>query len=539
MMMRCQGSGIMTSDAEYSRWGGRPRSTDLVLRPHRRQFVIGPHPYQPFNDWSCTRMDDALYLSHCPDLRVGWASDGDGTCWALLGIAVQTVKERPDPLTSLSRSSSGDVPRLYSSWAGRWTLTGSGELHLDASGLLGCYYGMDRDGGMWATSSPALIGALTGAETYREPQKLRYESGISWLPPPQSRFQGVRRLLPSQVLHLGNGSVRPRALVPELERRLVFDEAVTELADALTTALALVSKLSELTWLGLTAGADSRTMLAVASAKKAPVCPYTRISPRMSAADLVMPPQLARAVGYDHRFIRAPARPSDRWQLVREHGADHVSRGDVAPLLRGDRDGLLGISLGGHGFSLAKGFADWRRLPAKLTDPESGTQRIAEILMEPADSHALTGIREWLAWVQETPDDRIDWRDRLFIEQRQAGWLSAKEQAYDLLRLERFPILNSARNHALLLGLPESQRLGDRIPTTLMRGLAPALLEYPLNPPDRNFLFVRPAHVMRRSLSRSCRRLLRRAPIIFWQRYLKPSRLAAPRADDNATARGS
>ena len=173
----------MRSDAEEGRRSTGHLGTDTVLRPHRRQFVIGPRPYRPFDDWFCTGLDDARYLSHCAELRVSWARDGDGTCWALLGLAVQTLERRPDPLTSLARSSTRDVPRLYSSWAGRWALIGSGELHLDASGLLGCYYGMDRDGGMWATSSPALIGSLAGAEPYGKTRKLRYESGISWFPP--------------------------------------------------------------------------------------------------------------------------------------------------------------------------------------------------------------------------------------------------------------------------------------------------------------------------------------------------------------------
>ena len=252
-------------------------------------------------------------------------------------------------------------------------------------------------------------------------------------------------------------------------------------------------------------------MLAIASAHGIPLQPYTRLTPRMSAADRIMPPQLAECVGYDHRYVHAPVPPPDRWHYVQEHAAEHVSRGDAAPFLRGERDQLTGISLGGHGFSLAKGFADWRRLPPTLPDPRSGARLLGDFLGEPADSDALIGIRDWLTWVRETPDGQLDWRDRLFMEQRQAGWLSAKEQLYDLLRLERFPILNASRNHALLLRIPERERLGERIPTALVSRFAPGLLEYPLNPPDRHFVLVRPGHVFRRNVLRLCRRLAARA----------------------------
>lgn len=88
-------------------------------------------------------------------------------------------------------------------------------------------------------------------------------------------------------------------------------------------------------------------------------------------------------------------------------------------------------------------------------------------------STEVAGIREWLQWAIANPQEHLDWRDRFFIEQRQAGWLSSKEQLYDLTKLERFPILNAARNYALLLGLEESQRLGSLVQVELLRRLNP------------------------------------------------------------------
>lgn len=58
---------------------------------------------------------------------------------------------------------------------------------------------------------------------------------------------------------------------------------------------------------------------------------------------------------------------------------------------------------------------------------------------------------------------------------------------YDLTRLERFPILNAARNYSLLLGLEENQRLGSLVQVELIRRIAPELLKYPFNPNDEYF----------------------------------------------------
>ena len=55
------------------------------------------------------------------------------------------------------------------------------------------------------------------------------------------------------------------------------------------------------------------------------------------------------------------------------------------------------------------------------------------------------------------------------------------------VKLERFPVLNAARNYSLLLSLQQSQRLGSLVQVELIRQLAPELLKYPCNPPDEYF----------------------------------------------------
>ena len=171
----------------------------------------------------------------------------------------------------------------------------------------------------------------------------------------------------------------------------------------------------------------------------------------------------------------------NRRAVVADHSGGHVSEGDALPVLSGVRDGMTGVSFGGHGLEIASGFANWRRLPPELPPPKEGARQFAVLMKEPEDSPAVEGLREWLEWVHETPLPHLDWRDRLFLEQRNAGWFSAKEQLYDLTRLERFPILNSARNYSLLLGVAEEYRQGSQIQVELIRRLHSALLDYPFN----------------------------------------------------------
>ena len=48
-------------------------------------------------------------------------------------------------------------------------------------------------------------------------------------------------------------------------------------------------------------------------------------------------------------------------------------------------------------------------------------QAIAMVCGEPLTSSALAGLEDWLRWVRATPIASLDWRDRMFIEQRQAA----------------------------------------------------------------------------------------------------------------------
>lgn len=450
------------------------------MRLHRRQFVLGPTSFRAHEDWHSRQIDAPTWLSYCPALRALWSTDADGRDWVILGLAIETLEAEPEPRQQISRTPTADVPALYASWAGRWALVGRGQIYLDASGLLGCFYGSDADTRFWASSSPALLAEvlspvdISGADDRR----LQYEVGISWYVPPRSRLAGIYRLLPSQVLEIEQRSVRPRALMPEIAPDRDPEAAVTKIVRSLRTTIARLAGVSDTLWLGLTAGYDSRLMLALSERAGVPIQPFTRISARTSVADRLLPPKLARACGYAHVVMRRRKYFPERQRFIREHSADRVSAGDAEPFIKGIRDGMAGIFFGGHGF------ARLRQLPSTFESAEAGARQLAQLFQEPTTSSAVAGLKEWLEWALKYPQAHLDWRDRFFIEQRQASWLSAKEQLYDLMPLERFPILNSAKNYATLLGIPESKRLSSIIQTKIIHQVAPSLLQYPFNPKD-------------------------------------------------------
>jgi hypothetical protein len=461
--------------------------SDLKFKPHHRQFVIGSQPFFPDRDWCCRQLDRSIWISYCPNLRIGWARDRDGVIWGLLGLAVQTAI-KIDPLTQISQLSSDEVVENYSNWAGRWLSLGNGQIHLDANGLLGCFYGTNSQGETWISSSCVLLAQILQIKT-EDPRSLKYSQGISWYTPPRSCFQGIKKLLASQILDFRQNKLIPRPLMPDIAPDRDYEETIGLVRDSLVTALQNLGQQPQKLWLGLTAGYDSRLMLAIACCAEIEFTTFTRVAGRMSLADRILPPQLAKECRIPHLFLRnkPPKEQLARQQLVKEHSADSVSTGDAEPFVMGVRDGLEGIAFGGHGFAIASGFHTLRQLPATFESPQTGAEQIAALFNEPTDSSATAGLQEWLTWVQAHPQQHLDWRDRFFLEQRQAGWLSAKEQVYDLNSLERFPLLNAGRIYSLLLSIPEPQRLGSLVQIALLKQLAPELLKYPFNPPDTHF----------------------------------------------------
>ncbi len=489
----------------------------MSIKPHRKQFLIAPRPIELGDDWSCMSFGDK-YLCHQEDLNVSKAVDADGRPWILLGRAIEVEADRSGAREALQSARTSDVPRLSQSWAGRWLLIEPDHIFTDACGLLGCLYTTDPEGALWVSSSPMLLAehAFDGTPKILDDRRLKHELGISWFPPPRTRYDAIRRLLPSQTLSLKSSDVAPRPLLPDIGETKNYGQALDWLTSCLQTVMArLRQEVAGPLWLGLTAGYDSRLMLAIAAKSGIDIQPYTRLTPRMLVADRMLPPELCKLAGYRHHTMIDQRTAVDRLDQLKRHAGDNVALHDATPFLSGVRSAMSGLTFGGHGFALAGGFGNWRQLPSQLPGPGDATRLFLQQCQEPLDSPAAFGLRQWFEWIEEHPQPHLDWRDRLFLEQRQTGWLAAKEQIYDMETLERFPILNCAQIYACLLAIDTDKRVGSLIQEDMIRLLSPDLAALPFNPPDRSYLTRAPHRVFQRRwffLSRRAARRLEQTP---------------------------
>jgi hypothetical protein len=460
---------------------------------HRRQFVLGPEPWREHPDWSVVELPGLGVLSSCPTLPVQVVSAADGVSWALLGLALQSDPARPDPAAEIAATTSSDVSRLSATWAGRWVIAGDGKVYSDAGALLGCYYWRkpaEAGSGVWVSSSSALLGRAAAAYgAAPSPHELAHGRGLDWFPPPQSRFSSVRRLLPSRLLNLGTGQPEPRAWLPDIATGLSYDAALAELEQRLVTPLKkLPVRAGTTVWVPLTAGFDSRLVLAAAMRAGLPVRTYTNYRRRLSLADLELPPHLARAAGVPHEWHRPGRVRPEAERAYDEHSGGETAGVDRGYFARGQWDFARegDIVLRGGCFEVGRCYY-YRRLPAPTGPRPPDAVTIAQGLREAPGTPAAHALAEWIAAAEQIPVPGLDWRDRFYLEQRLAGWLSALEQSLDITVAERVHVANAGATYAVLLGLPENVRASGQHQRDLVARLAPPLAEFPFNPPEEAF----------------------------------------------------
>jgi hypothetical protein len=466
------------------------------MQVHRRQFVIGPRPITLVPGWMTTPLPHGGYLSHCPDLPVASTIDAHDNVWYLLGLAIQTDATQGDPITALSTATPATVHTVSQSWAGRWILIGAGTLTMDAGGLLGCFYGRKETKHgtteLWVSSSAAVLAEVLAVEP--TPVRAIYHAvGIDWYPPPHARLRSLRRLLPSQVLVLTTGELRARRLLPHHAHPVPYDQVLDTLQQYLVTALRQAATLATTLWLPLTAGYDSRLLLAAATYAGIPVRTYTHVHPAIRAADQTIPPQLAAAVGVRHALYCGGAFNKARVAAYDRHTGGQCVDRDRYYLAheyftwcqKGD------LILGGGCFEIGRCLLwDSFPTPGLQVHPPSAETIVREYQhgfnpswIKRIDPSLVQALDAWIAWTQQTAHDELDWRDRFYLEQRMGGWLSAIEQSLDVLAAVRVQVANSQVYFAQVLQIAPEQRRRSQHHCDLINRMAPELGRFPFNPP--------------------------------------------------------
>ncbi len=420
------------------------------------------------DDWVQRELGPGVVLTSCPSLPVEQARGR-----TLLGIAVETDPDRPDPREALA----ADEAPATETWAGRWILIADGRLKLDAAGTLGLLH--RRIGGeFWLSSSPAVLRELEPALSLPAVE-LVHETGMDWYPAPGSGIDGIDRLLPTQTIGF-DGDVDSRRLLPPVGER-AYEDRIAALGDRLRTALRGLADRGGPLALPLSGGRDSRLLLAAAFAAGIAVEPYTLVYERMPRADIELPPRLCAAVGLGHRFVQPEQRAVERLRVFDRHTARHTVDIDREFFALHQLDAVAGAAadLGGGVFETGRCYYHGG-LPAELPGTPAETAAAIQAMLP---TERTAELERWTRWIHETPTPGVDWRDRLYIEQRVTGWLSTVSLGLDLAGVERVHLASCEAYLAETLALPVAVRRLGFHHDHLVERLAPPLARFPFNPP--------------------------------------------------------
>ena len=505
-------------------WGQKKReATRMTLLPHQKQFILGPADIKVRPDWKVVPLGERLVLSHCPKLRTVRLRSSDGMEFYLLGLAVLANETASIPDRFEAKHSS-EIEDWSGYWAGRWALLSAQRCCQDAGGLLGIYYRQTKDG-VWLSSSPALLGNhlphIPAAE--RIPWQVKHQIGMDWIPTPFTTRREIRRLLPQRTIDPRTGSMQPVRFVVA---------KVSAGSDAQTFATCLKTVL--LNWqrtdfrerfAGLTAGLDTRTMLAAASAARIPLQTFTNMNPHLREHDRELPPKLAACVGFDHWFVSNPGLTADEIEIreaaIHEHTDDGVFHPTVELCASGrsdlfnnpERTIATGIT-----FEIGRCFY-WNQFKnAGFRDEVPSAARLLDafFLSSPTPRMAwIAALEEWIGSLSEPMPLTLDWRDRFYLDQRLGAWASAVQRTLDILDGSYFYPGNCLWLFHLMLQPEPAARKSGALQKEAIRILEPRLADLPINPTSipeqvRNAVKLFRNRARLRSLRRMLGRLMSR-----------------------------
>ncbi|WGF89714.1 hypothetical protein [Marinivivus vitaminiproducens] len=474
------------------------------LRPHNKQFLLARTAYQAHDDWVRFNLDNGFVLSCCPHLRVAELTSQDGRTFYLLGHAVRTDR--------LGRSVEGDfhlhpadaIEDWTTCWTGRWVLVGPTSCQPDAGASLGIVHrrtGSGADAQSWVSSSTALLAEASAAHGPVQPIAwgVRHAHGMDWVPAPFTGMAGIDRLAPLHRLDYVDGTVRPLA-VPSFANAVTERPSAGGFAERLRIAAQNTTLLDHpTTRVALTAGLDTRTVLAAAVASGIEVETYTVASPWVVQHDLVLPPQLSAQVLVPHHTVVHRPSASDGIAARVETAQRHLAGNGAGGPLRNLTEGRLEFAqapgtlfLVGATFEIGRCFY-WNRFAqagasARLPDPDTILRAF------PDRERSAAPWREAAArWVETARDQThaLDWRDRFYLDQRLGSWLAGYQQVWDMVGGTSFPLGNGLALFAHLLRPDTHQRRAGWLQRQAIHVLEPRLARYPINPLPRHVVLAR------------------------------------------------
>jgi hypothetical protein len=487
------------------------------------QFVAGPDFVGGLEGWKRLDVTGTLKITCHPELETQQVRRGELSL-TLLGHMLDTDNPTASNLQILEKlilqfADIGTLIRSCDQFGGRWLIIavhGDDQyLFTDALGLRQVFYtDATVPGPVWLVSQAGLAKRLFDLDFDSDtkifvdsPQFSSYPE-YSW-PAGGTPFAELHHLLPNHYLHLNSRVCRRHW--PWREAEIVpFDKAIDQLSRRLENTMAAVINRFDDIVLGITAGLDSRLVLAAAR-KWCDQIGYVTVQQTGmpdNHQDIAVPHALLARLGLPHSVVRAGSATSPEFNsLFKENVflAHDWYRPDAEALWNTYRRSRVAITGGG---------AEVGRCPYRAGPnyPEATPERLAAMDHKEGSAYARDRFAEWLDDIEDTHG--VDILDLYSWENGHGNWLAMTQLEFDIAWREIITPYNCRSILTTMLGVDEALRMRPRfrLARALMRNMWPEVLREPINPDS----------IVRRSLGDYAKRAVKKSLAILGLSQARP-----------------
>lgn len=411
----------------------------------------------------------------------------------ILGHAVPTRSEQVHPpaahLLACLRDGEGTFLKALDDYGGRHAIifgrVGNIRVVNDATGMRSLFYA--AKGGVVA-SHALLVEQALGGEVARGGLPFRYGYPGNLTP-----YARTKILTPNTYYWLTAHVVRRFWPIVEPASRSVEDAAV-ELLEASTNTFRAMTR-GRAVRLTLTAGLDSRTILAIALHSGVPFETYTYGNQYSSKVDRLLAADLADEFGFEHTVLsHKVVDPVVAERLIESHYSLHHSswvaalqeyfhrRNDVAVLGNALEIGRSNYTPQRRNGAAAPVTAETM---AALHHMKLGKEVHQQIEQYGADQFWKESVTAFQSYIHDTGLDvvagMLDPFDQFYWEHRMPTWQGMAMGERDFYG-EPFIPYNSRRVFNAMLGAPFDSRRNDEAVLRMIEMVDPRLLDFPINP---------------------------------------------------------
>ena len=474
-----------------------------------RQFYLSREDSVKIDGWKKLKLKNGFYIHYHKDLMVSYASESI----ALLGYVWQVDPEKKTPAEELAKLElqhtiiKEDVFEVEKSWCGRYLLIVEDWIYLDACGLINIFY------------SNKTIASSLNVLCQVENREVIYPSIVhrkspDFVPGMLTPYEGVRRLMPSQILNYVEQRWETRPLlVDPIPSFKTSDEGTPTLERYFTQSVLNLAKVfsNRRIWVASTSGRDSRTTIALMHKAHLDFSTFTLWHPHISKADRILPRRLAKVLKRNYKYVERKSSnySEQKFKDYKIHCAGmavdedwRFYSYDQYPALREGNHDIVIIRSGIWGIANEYYTRKFGANGSNLSCIYPGIK---------SDEFLYRTTMDWDSYVKsDSINTNINYIDRIYWELREASWLASIEQSFDVMDgIVSIQIFNCRLLIGLLLGFPLEERLRKDEENRITEAACPALSKVPYDYQYENQFCQKAERRLKNLIGKILRRLKR------------------------------